>query len=346
MRQTRDLSGRFLLLAALGAAACSGTATVQSPTAPSPLATAPAAGLAAPSTAPDNTASGPSSVHRTAAVTDAAAVAAWATSEGWAMAAGLAIEGTDVVTAISGACPSIVLTVRGVPVTVNAATTFGSSTTCAGLVVGDTVRVRGQLFFDTGSYSVVATEVTRVTGSQPPGNSTPTGPGNTTPPGNGTPGGPGSGRRHRGEGTVSSLTGTCPTVTMNIRGVRVTTDASTTYEHGGCGNLRPGTKVEVEGDEQADGSLLATHIEIKDQPGRGGPDSVEGEGTVASLRGTCPELTMVVRGLSVMTTADTEFEGGVCSAIRNGMRVEVRGRYAGNAILADRVRIVAERTGV
>src|SRR5262245_52873774 len=123
--------------------------------------------------------------------------------------------------------------------------------------------------------------------------------------GNGSPGGPTGprGPKVAGEGTVASLAGECPTLTMVVRGVRVSTTEETTYEIGECGNLRPGSKVLVEGDFETDGSVTATSIAITDQPG-GHP--VAGEGTVGSLKGACPTLTMVVRGYPVMTTSSTE----------------------------------------
>ena len=165
------------------------------------------------------------------------------------------------------------------------------------------------------------------------GNQTPGG-----PSGNQTPGGPTGprGPRVAGDGTVASLTGECPTVTMVVRGVRVSTTEETTYEIGECGNLRPGTKVRVEGDFEEDGSLTATSIAITDQPG-GHP--VAGEGTVGSLRGTCPTLTMVVRGYPVMTTSSTTFDGA-CEDIHPGSRIAVTGDIFGNSVLATEVKLL------
>jgi hypothetical protein len=124
---------------------------------------------------------------------------------------------------------------------------------------------------------------------------------------------------------------------MVVHGVRVTTDASTVFEQGACGNLRPGTKVRVDGDTQADGSVLATTVRILDQPG-GRP--VDGEGTVGSLTGTCPTLTMVVHGFAVMTSSSTTFNGGACSAIRAGSRIRVTGTIEGNSVQAATVQIL------
>ena len=140
-----------------------------------------------------------------------------------------------------------------------------------------------------------------------------------------------------GEGTVASLSGECPTLTMVVRGVRVTTTDETTYEIGECGNLRAGSKVRVEGEFETDGSLTATSIVLTDQPG-GRP--VAGEGTVGALRGTCPTLTMVVRGYPVMTTSTTTFSGGECVDLHSGSRISVTGDLFANSVLATEVKLL------
>lgn len=158
--------------------------------------------------------------------------------------------------------------------------------------------------------------------------------------GNQTPGGPSvpHGPKVAGEGTVASLSGECPTLTLVVRGVRVETTDETTYEIGGCGNLRPGSKVRVEGDFETDGAVTATSILIVDQPG-GQP--VAGEGTVGSMTGTCETgLTMVVHGYPVMTTSSTTFTDGECADLRPGARVAVTGEIFGNSVLASDVKLL------
>jgi hypothetical protein len=146
-----------------------------------------------------------------------------------------------------------------------------------------------------------------------------------------------------GEGTVASLTGTCPDLHMVVRGTHVTTDASTVFENGECGNLRPGTRVFVDG-TVVDGSVTATLVRILDQPGGPPPTPVAGEGVVGSLKGTCPTLTMVVHGYPVMTTSTTMFlpnNPASCNDITPGTRIRVAGTIAGNSVLADEVEILA-----
>src|SRR4029450_2245778 len=122
------------------------------------------------------------------------------------------VEGSDVISAVSGTCPDREITVRGVPVTVNSGTMFGPGATCGALAVGMTVHVAGLLTVNNGAYSVIATSISV---DHPP------------PAGGGTGGGSGSpGRRGHvsGEGTVANLTGTCPALSLVVRGTRVHTD--------------------------------------------------------------------------------------------------------------------------
>jgi hypothetical protein len=164
-----------------------------------------------------------------------------------------------------------------------------------------------------------------------------------------------------GAGTVASLTGNCDDgLRMVVQGVRVETDSATVFYidateqiEGGCGNLRPGTKVKVEAGAEptANGSYLAETITIVDQPGGPPPADVAGDGTVAALKGTCPTLTMVVHGYPVMTVSSTVFSGSgyadsdaACAALKPGTRVHVEGVLGGNSVVADTVEILAPAT--
>lgn len=161
----------------------------------------------------------------------------------------------------------------------------------------------------------------------------------------------GSGKKKvSGVGTVANLTGSCDDDTLKfvVQGVRVTTDGLTLFYIdpneqivGGCGNLRPGTKVKVEADEEpnTDGSYHAVSVTIVDQPGGKPPQSVEGEGTVAALKGTCPTLTMVVHGYPVMTVSSTQYTAGACEDLKAGSKIHVQGTLAGNSVVASTIEI-------
>lgn len=187
------------------------------------------------------------------------------------------------------------------------------------------------------------------TTSAKPTNRTPGGP--SLPPR-----GPGGRKNVSGVGTVANLRGVCaPTgdeeaVSFVVQGVKIVTDENTEFFidaeeepiEGGCGNLRNGTKVRVVAAEprNADASYTAEAVTIIDQPGGPPPTSVEGEGVVGALRGTCPSLTIVVHGYPVMTTSSTVFEGGDCEAIVPGTRIRVEGVLGGNSVVADTVEIL------
>jgi len=305
------------------------------------------------------------------------------------------VEGTDIITAVSGTCPNAVITVRGIPVSVNAATVFQAGSSCNALASGQRVGVRGVLTFAGGAISVLATRihiedapergpnnraevkgtVATVTGLCPAVTITLQGIPGTIMTNAATAFSPVGGcariavgteieakgtltaarqltaseleiedgddegrRRIEGEGNVGNLDGMCPTLSMIIRGIRVTTTASTVFENGACTDLRPGTKVIVQGQTQPNGNVIATLVRITEQPGRGGQNLVEGEGRVTSVQGTCPALTFVVQGQTVRTTAETQFQGGRCSAIRPNTKVDVRGFRDGSVIVAERVK--------
>jgi hypothetical protein len=310
MRKIRISSLAAIVALALCAGACADGA-LRSPAGPSPL-----------TAGPDATASAPSVDRSRAGVVDGDAAADWAVNTGWMTAAdGLMVEGSDVISAVSGTCPDRVITVRGVPVSINSGTTFGPGVACGTLTAGMTVHIAGLLTVNNGAYSVIATAITV-----------------DEQPGTGTGGGPGGRRGHvGGEGTVASLTGTCPSLSMVVRGTRVRTSASTEFVDGACGNLRNGTKVEVEGDTTDGGGLDATRVRIVDQPGGGGQGRMSGEGTVAAVRGTCPTLTMVIRVYSVMTSAATTYVGGTCENLRPGAKVLVTGLNQANSLMAETV---------
>lgn len=65
------------------------------------------------------------------------------------------------------------------------------------------------------------------------------------------------------EGAVSGLIGACPSITFTVAGVTVNTNSATRFEDP-CSRIANGTRVEVEGNRQANGAILATEVEIDD----------------------------------------------------------------------------------
>lgn len=128
------------------------------------------------------------------------------------------------VTALSGTCPLLALTVNGKLVRTTATTDF-SAVACLLLKVGDVVEVQGEAQAD-GSISarVISRPVSTISGS------------------------------------VSSMSGTCPLLTFTVNGKVVRTTATTEYSGTLCLTLKAGDVVEVQGRAQADGSITATLV--------------------------------------------------------------------------------------
>jgi hypothetical protein len=238
--------------------------------------------------------------------------AAWAAQHGWSTTSdGLAVEGTDVITAINGGCPGGTIVVRGVPVALAATTVFDDPLTCGLLTVDMKVKVWAVLTYTPIGYDVQATRVAIVD----PGS--------------------GGGKKASGQGVIGAITGSCPTLTLVITGTRVSTTETTEYVNGSCASLRPGTQVTIDGELRPGGTAIAEKIEIHKIPGR----PVSGDGPVDTVEGTCPNLTMTVRGIVVVTDGATTFTGGECSSIGPGTHIDVTGDYDGTTVAATAVAI-------
>lgn len=207
----------------------------------------------------------------------------------------LQVEGKAMVTAVTGTCPTIVLTIGGIPVTVNATTTFPSGQSCGQLAANQLVEVRGMLTIDGGTLSVVATMIEIEDGSE-----------------------------GEGEGRVTAVTGTCPNLTITVDGLTVTADALTRYipanRGAGCDQIRLGTKIKVKAVPATGGGFRARMIEIKGQRHFGA-----GEGRITSVTGVCPDVTILLGTTPVQINAATDLVGGTCADLAAGVQVQARG---------------------
>jgi hypothetical protein len=66
------------------------------------------------------------------------------------------------------------------------------------------------------------------------------------------------------EGTVSSLTGTCPALAFRLASRIVATNSATIFDNITCAAIRNATRLEVIGRPQADGVFLATKVYPED----------------------------------------------------------------------------------
>lgn len=62
------------------------------------------------------------------------------------------------------------------------------------------------------------------------------------------------------DGPMAASSGTCPTLSFKIKGTDVFTDAQTAFEGAPCAVLKNGTKLTVDGLQQAGGKVLATRV--------------------------------------------------------------------------------------
>jgi hypothetical protein len=151
----------------------------------------------------------------------------------------------------------------------------------------------------------------------------------------------------QGSGEITAVTGSCLTKTFTILTIPVTTTSTTAYEDGTCADLVLGREVDVRAllvNTNGVLSVVATRIEFEggDSPGNG----VSGEGTVASLFGTCPDLRMVIHGMRVTTNSSTSFGTAECGNLRAGTKVRIDATtQSDGSFLATTIRIVDQPGG-
>ena len=214
-----------------------------------------------------------------------------------------------VVSASTGTCPAVTFTVNTTKVTTNSATVFRNGACADATKNGARVEVEGTRQAD-GSILATRVELKQAQAQQ----------------------------EAEVEGVVSATTGTCPSLTFMVGTTKVTTNSATTFRDGICMDVKDGARVEVKGTRQADGSILATRVELKQAQAQ---QEAEVEGVVSGSTGTCPAVTFMVNTTKVTTNSATAFRDGTCAdATKNGARVEVKGaKQADGSILATRVEL-------
>jgi hypothetical protein len=125
---------------------------------------------------------------------------------------------------------------------------------------------------------------------------------------------------------LKAMSGTKPNLTLTVGTTAVHTSSSTDVQRRGdkqtLDTLAVGQTLHVVGTRKSDGSIDARLIEIVDDATGG---AFEIQGAVGGLKGTCPGLTFGINGFSIATSASTSFQGGACSALKNGSKVTVDG---------------------
>lgn len=148
-------------------------------------------------------------------------------------------------------------------------------------------------------------------------------------------------------GTISSLSSPSFKVHTPTGDVMVTTDGKTLFVKNGqpatFADLKVGSRVEVHGTRQTDGTILAARVQIEDETGE--QDEAEVEGTIKSLGTDSFDLSTKAGTVTVHTNAMTKFEGPhdtmlAFTDLKVGIKVDVEGtRQADMSILAKKVQI-------
>jgi hypothetical protein len=130
--------------------------------------------------------------------------------------------------------------------------------------------------------------------------------------------------------------------TFNVFGITVRTSAATVYGNfGGVAALATGNVIEVYGQPDTDGSIVATYVERE-----AGSVAVfvadDGEyrlrGEVAGLSGSSPSFAFTVRGVAVRTNAATDFDGTPAAGVAVSVRLNPTQRGDGSYD-AERVKV-------
>jgi hypothetical protein len=145
-------------------------------------------------------------------------------------------------------------------------------------------------------------------------------------------------------GTVSGIAGVAPDLSLTVGGRTVRTSAATVVRRSGNevgqGALAVGQLLEVKGIVRGDGTIDATRLTIEDE---GAETEVEFSGTLTSIGGTVPSLSLVVGGRQVTTSSETVVrrsgEPVGFGALAVGQRLEVKGRAQGAVVTATRLTI-------
>ena len=153
--------------------------------------------------------------------------------------------------------------------------------------------------------------------------------------------------RGRGNDNGNEVNGRIDALDAGARSVRVgattvVVPTSAIIRHGSrtlaFADLQVGDHIQVKGTRNGT-TVTAAEVKVEDSGDDedGNEDDDEVGGTVSALSGTCPAVSFVVAGTTVMTSATTKFEDGSCGGLRNDLRVEVQGIRTGSTLMASTV---------
>jgi hypothetical protein len=127
-------------------------------------------------------------------------------------------------------------------------------------------------------------------------------------------------------GAIASQSGSAPDLTLLVAQRTVLVSSSTDVRRRGepqsVNTIFSGQTVEITGQEQADGRVVATVLNIVDDA-RGGTFVVTA--TIGSITGVCPDHHLTVLGYDVFTDFSTTWQTP-CSGLAAGARIEIVGK--------------------
>jgi Domain of unknown function (DUF5666) len=148
------------------------------------------------------------------------------------------------------------------------------------------------------------------------------------------------------EGVITKFTSATD---FEINGQKVTTDASTVYQHGVVGDLKEGAKVEAKG-TVANGILTASKIEFQSKGDNKGGDSARVKLAGLVSASSLTDQTITVLGQKFKVDAGTRFEDRVNNTrpfnisnfdtvVKSGAHVQITAFKSGADLIATRVEV-------
>jgi hypothetical protein len=128
-------------------------------------------------------------------------------------------------------------------------------------------------------------------------------------------------------GTVGTLSGSCPVLTFKLEGKTIKTSAATRFDGGACADVKNGSRANVTGPTQSDGSVLAEKVSLLAATTTtvAPPTAITVTGTVGALAGACPTISFTLEGKTARTSSATVYTGGACGDVKNGSRLTISG---------------------
>jgi hypothetical protein len=144
------------------------------------------------------------------------------------------------------------------------------------------------------------------------------------------------------EGTVTATTGVCPDLVFNIGSYVFKITSATLYSGATCAGVKTGVSVYVAGTKrEGDSFVVVTGLGIKTSTTPTVPTTpvtsvVAAQVDVSSLVSTtsCPALSFMVGGYTVVTSASTQFVYGTCANLKAGSKLVLTGSKSGDTIVA------------